>query len=58
MSGNIQFGSNVEPKMASIEAVIIKADGTRVNLGAIAYYHKNPLKRFWWKVKRFIRGVL
>lgn len=58
MSGNIHVGNNVDPKMASIDAVIIRADGTRVNLGTIAYYHKNPLKRLWWKIKRFIKGVL
>lgn len=38
-------------KEASIEAVIIKADGTRVNLGVIAYHHQNPLKRAWHFVK-------
>lgn len=43
------------PKMMSISAVVIRADGTRVNLGEVAYYHKNPLKRLFWRVKRWLR---
>lgn len=33
---------------ASIAAVVIRADGTREDLGVISYWHKNPLRRFWW----------
>jgi hypothetical protein len=35
---------------ASIGAVIIRADGTREDLGVVAYYHRNPLRRLWWRV--------
>jgi hypothetical protein len=35
---------------AQIEAVIIRADGTRENLGAVSYWHKNPLRRLWWRL--------
>lgn len=41
-------------KEASFSAVIIRADGTREELGEIAYYNKNPLKRFAWYIKKFI----
>jgi hypothetical protein len=37
-----------KPKEAYIEAVIIRADGTRVNLGRVSYWHRNPFRRLWW----------
>lgn len=42
-----------EAKSSSICAVITRADGTIENLGVIAYWHKNPLKR--WAVNCFIK---
>ena len=43
-------------KSASLEAVIIRADGTRENLGTIAYWHKNPLRRIWfWLRIKFVK---
>jgi hypothetical protein len=48
---------NAQIESAEIEAVIIRADGTRVNLGTIAYYHRNPLKRLiYWLKTRIKRG--
>jgi hypothetical protein len=38
-------------KSASIEAVVIRADGTREDLGEISYWHRNPLRRFWWRLR-------
>ncbi len=43
-------------KEAVIEAVIIRADGTREVLGVISYWHKNPLKRWAWKVKQWAKA--
>jgi len=37
-----------------LEAVIIRANGTREQLGTISYWHKNPLRRFW---ARFVTGI-
>lgn len=42
-------------KEASIEAVIIRADGRIERLGEIAYWHKNPLKRALWRVWRWFK---
>jgi hypothetical protein len=41
-----------EHKWSQIDAVIIRADGTREDIGTISYYHKNPLKRLAYKIKR------
>jgi hypothetical protein len=42
---------------ASIHAVITRADGTVEDLGVIAYHHKNPLRRLWWRVTRILKGA-
>ena len=48
----VSLVSQSHTKEASLEAVIIRADGTREELGQIAYYHQNPLKRLVWRVRR------
>lgn len=53
MTGIITRGGVRE---SSISAVIIRADGTREDLGVISYYHKNPLKRWLWRLKEMLRG--
>lgn len=40
---------------ASIEAVITRADGTKVNLGTISYWNANPIKMALWKMKQAIQ---
>lgn len=46
--------ANVNAKEIELIATIIRADGTKEELGVIDYWHKNPLKRFIWKIKRFL----
>jgi len=46
----MEASSNV--KQAEMEAVIIRADGTREYLGVIAYYHRNPLRRWAHRLMR------
>lgn len=41
-----------EIKQATIEAVVIRADGTREDLGTISYWHKNPFRRLLWKLRQ------
>jgi len=41
-------------KEGSINAKIIKADGTIVELGDIVYYNKNIFKMMTWRVKRWL----
>lgn len=34
-------------RQSEITAVITRADGRVENLGRIAYWHRNPLRRWW-----------
>lgn len=43
-------------RQTSVEAKIIRADGTVEDLGVIAYWHRNPLRRLAWRLKQFLRG--
>jgi hypothetical protein len=41
-----------QAKMVSVEARVIRADGTVEDLGTVAYWHRNPLRRLIHKVRR------
>lgn len=41
-------------KEAQISAIIIRADGTVEHLGVVSYWHKNPLKRIFWSIKKWL----
>jgi hypothetical protein len=41
-------------KEIQLIATITRADGRVEQLGVIDYWHKNPIKRFIWKIKRFL----
>lgn len=43
-------------KEVIIEATIIRADGTKVPLGVVAYYHKNPLMRGLHSLKQKLKN--
>lgn len=45
-------------KSATVEATIIKADGTRIPLGTIAAWHRNPVKRLAHNLWCWIKGRL
>lgn len=40
---------------AVIEAVVTRADGRIERLGVISFYHKNPLKRWAFRIKRMLK---
>ena len=48
------IASDAKIKQMEISAIITKADGTIVNLGTIQYWHKNPLKRLLWRIKKWL----
>lgn len=39
---------------ASISAVIIRADGSREPLGVVSYWHRNPLRRLAFRLRRIL----
>ena len=41
-------------KELQLSALIIRADGTVVDLGVIDYWHQNPIKRFIWRIKKWL----
>jgi hypothetical protein len=41
-----------KPCEASIEATITRADGRVEKLGTIAYWNRNPLRRWWFSLTR------
>lgn len=44
-----------EAKEATIELTVIRADGRVENLGTVAYWHKNPLKRLAFRIKQHFK---
>lgn len=43
-------------KQVQIDAVVIRADGSREDLGTIAYWHKNPARRWAHKVRTYLKS--
>jgi hypothetical protein len=43
-------------KELHLSATVIRADGTVVELGVIDYWHKNPIKRFIWRIKKWLHS--
>lgn len=41
-------------KEAQISVTIIRANGTVENLGVVSYWHKNPFKRIFWSIKKWL----
>ena len=41
-------------KEIELIATIIRADGTVEQLGVIDYWHKNPIKRIIWRLKKLL----
>lgn len=39
-------------KSAELSVVVIRADGTVEDHGTVAYYHRNPLRRWAWSLRR------
>jgi len=50
------FSASQPVSMTSVEARVIRADGSVEELGTVAYWHKNPLRRLAWRVRQLLRG--
>lgn len=46
--------SKLPLKEASIRAVVRRADGTLEDLGVVSYWHRNPLRRWAWRLRRWL----
>ncbi len=44
-------------KESKLTAVVTRADGRVENLGTIAYYSKNPLRRLLWRVRKLMKAA-
>jgi len=45
---------NTNAKEIQLEARIVRADGTVVQLGVIDYWSNNPIKRIIWRIKKWL----
>lgn len=52
---DLDTATKSKAKSAQISAIITRADGTVENVGVIAYWHRNPLKRWAWHIRKFIQ---
>jgi hypothetical protein len=43
-------------KEIELIATIIRADGKIEELGVIDYWHKNPIKRIIWRIKKWLHS--
>lgn len=48
----------VGAKSASIRVTVIRANGRVEDHGVVAFYHRNPLYRWAYRVRRAIRRIL
>jgi hypothetical protein len=50
--------SKAKVKRATLDVVVIRADGTREPLGVVSYYHRNPIYRLAFAVRLLTRRLL
>lgn len=50
------LSARVPVKRLVVEAVVHRADGSREDLGAVSYWHRNPLRRLAWRLKQKVGG--
>ena len=55
MVGKITGISDCES--AEVHMVVIRANGSREDLGVVSYYNKNPLKTMIFRIKQYIKAI-
>lgn len=55
--GTVTVGAGVakQVKRATFSAKIIRADGTVEDLGIIAHTSRNPIERWYWAIKFYLK---
>lgn len=51
----MSFLSTSKVKQVTVNAVVIRNNGKREDLGTVAYFHSNPLRRLWFALKQNLR---
>lgn len=54
MSGNLTGTALANAREATVRIVVTRADGTVQDLGVVAYWHRNPLRRLASAVRRWL----
>jgi hypothetical protein len=47
--------ANGKAREVTFSAVVTRADGRVEVLGVVNYWHKNPLKRWTWRARRWMQ---
>lgn len=45
---------DMKVKSSVLEAVVYRADGSVERLGAVSFYHRNPLRMIAWRLGRLL----
>lgn len=45
-----------QPTSISVEARVIRRDGSVEELGTLAYWHRNPIRRALWRLRAALSG--
>ena len=48
--------ATIGAKQISLGLRVRRADGTIEDLGVVAYWHRNPLRRWAWRLGQLLRG--
>ncbi len=51
----MKLETRTDVEYAEVFATVIKADGQRIPLGSVAYYHRNPIRRALGRLARQVR---
>jgi hypothetical protein len=49
---------HAKARETSVEATVIRADGRIERLGVISYWHANPLRRWAFACRRWLKGFV
>jgi len=47
--------SRIGARMVSVEATVIRADGTREELGVVSFWHESWYRRVAWRTGRLVK---
>jgi len=51
----MEYLASNNAKEITLQAIIIRADGSKEDLGVVSYWNKNIFKILLWKAKKWLR---